>query len=431
MFGRAPKNLAVELDGELFHLAGETLQSIPDINALKGDYWLLSDLQEGVSRTMVLEGEYKYLDLIAGRKMQESGEFDEPVEVLGHWKQKKSKTACEIFFTAVPARLQHQYRDLITAHEDNIILFPLYAVLYGVLQKIAPATPVAIVLQHSRFADIVVGTAKQVYYANRAVAFDQTQEQLEALWETVRSDLSAAEAEHRISISKAYILNWIDSGPPPPWTEGSGLNWQPVETEDVRVGETVNSISLFNALRQQTAKHSMASAIERIRFATRRMVPFINILFLLVIIGIVAGVYSFHLRTDDLKQQRQQLEARIGQIEFETPQEISVAQFTATVDFIRELAAYRRAPAYKKIINDIAAGITPDMLLEQLKMGYAPEGVSIEVFGRVAAPFDKAYRGYQDLMQRLRQSGYRITEERFDTEIQESRFLIKLTHGIP
>ena len=431
MIGRAPKKLAVELDGELFQLAEGELHSIPDLNALKGDYWLLSDLQEGVSRTMTLEGEFKYLDLLVGRKMQEAGEFDEPVEVVAHWKKKQSKTVNEIFFTALPARLHHQYRDLLAAHNDNIILFPLYAVLYGVLQKIGPTSPVAVVLQHSRFADIVVGTAKQIYYANRAVAFDETPEQLEALWETVRADISAAETEHRISVGNVYTLNWIDSGPLPSWPEDSGVTWHPVEPEEIRLGETVHSVSLFNAMRQQTPRYSMASALERIRFAARRVAPIVNILFVLMILGMAAGIYGYRLRTEGLKQQLQQLEARIGQIEFETPQAISVDQFTATVDFIRQLADYRRAPAYKKIINDIAAGLTPDMLLEQLKMDYAPEGISIELFGRVTAPFGQAYQGYQDLMQRLRQSGYRITEQRFDTEIRESKFLIKLTHGIP
>ena len=45
-------------------------------------------------------------------------------------------------------------------------------------KRMRSAEPVAVVFQHNRFADLVIGTSKKVYYANRCVAFDTSDEQI-------------------------------------------------------------------------------------------------------------------------------------------------------------------------------------------------------------------------------------------------------------
>ncbi len=81
---------AVELDGNFFRLSGNRLEPISDVNDLVGDHWLISDMQESISRTMTVEVESKYAELIVDRNLRESGDFDESVTVIAHRKEKKA-----------------------------------------------------------------------------------------------------------------------------------------------------------------------------------------------------------------------------------------------------------------------------------------------------------------------------------------------------
>ena len=48
---------AIELDGNLYRVLGNRLEQIIDLKDLEGDYWLVSDMQEAISRTMTVEVE--------------------------------------------------------------------------------------------------------------------------------------------------------------------------------------------------------------------------------------------------------------------------------------------------------------------------------------------------------------------------------------
>ncbi len=112
------------------------------------------------------------------------------------------------------------------------------------------------VFQHNRFADLIVGTGKKVYYANRCVAFDTSQEQISNLWETIRTDIDAVERDHRIKVAKIYLLTWIDSGDLPEQSMDAEREIYSFENEAITYNSKVTNISFLTALKALSGRES-------------------------------------------------------------------------------------------------------------------------------------------------------------------------------
>lgn len=424
------KKYVIELDGATYGFIGNGLEKIIDLKDIGGDKWLITDFQEAVSRTMTVEAEFKYVELVVRRKLQESGEFDEPVSVITHWKKKKGKNVTDIFFTAIPTRTYYKYIDQIREDQDSVMLFPLYLVLFGALKNIRTKGPVAVVFQHGRFADLIIGTKTRVYYVNRCVAFDTEEEQIAALWDTVRTDIKAVESENRIKITKVFSLTWLDSRALPEWPEDMEAEFYSFEDTAVSFDGAIHNISFLNAIGMQSGLGSISSFMEKTFYYAGKSIPYLNVFLLLAVILLAGGYFRYHQKADQLHQEFIALDKRIDRIQLESPLAISKKRYKNTLSFIRDLNYYRSAPSYKKVINDISGAISSDMKVSVLKMDYTDDEVCIEIFGRIKAPFDIAYKGYQSFMGILRQNGYTVKESRFDTEIRDSQFLVKFVKRI-
>ena len=424
------KKYVIELDGSTYGFIGDGLEKIIDLKDIGGDKWLVTDFQEAVSRTMTVEAEYKYVELVVRRKLQESGEFDEPVSIITHWKKKKGKNTTDIFFTAIPTRTYYKYIDQIREDQDSVMLFPLYSVLFGILKNIRTKDPVAVVFQHDRFADLIIGTKTRVYYVNRCVAFDAEEEQIASLWDTVRTDIKAIESENRIKVTKVFSLTWIDSGALPEWPEDMETEFYSFEDTAVPFDGAIHNISFLNATRMQSGLGSISSLMEKTFYYTKKSISYLNVILLLAVILLAGGYFRYHQKADQLHEEFMALDKKIDRIQLESPLAISKKRYENTLSFIRDLNFYRSAPSYKKIINDISDATSSDMKVSVLKMDYTDDEVCIEIFGQIKAPFDIAYKGYQSFMGILRQNGYTVKESRFDTEIRDSQFLVKFVKRI-
>jgi hypothetical protein len=81
-------------------------------------------------------------------------------------------------------------------------------------------------------------------------------------------------------------------------------------------------------------------------------------------------------------------------------------------------------------MNDVTNGLSSDMETEILKIDYSANSMTLEIFGRVQADFDSAHKGYQQFISYMKSKGYAVTEDRFDTNIRESKYLAKFTKRI-
>ena len=416
---------AIELDGNLYRVSGNRLEPIGDLKDLVGDCWLVSDMQEAISRTMTVEVEPKYAELIVDRKLRESGDFDESVTVIAHRKKRKGGKTTDIFFSALPSRLYHYYIDQIHLHEDSLLLFPLSSILYGVLKSIRTPKPAGVIFQHNRFADLIIGTGKKVYYTNRFVAFDESEEQIASLWETIRNNIQEVETDNRIQLDQIILLNWIDSGVPPEWPENTECRVRALENEEIHCNGDIHHISFLKAIDRQSAAGAVSSLMDKARYYAGRLTAYGMAVFLAVSLLLVAGNFWYRQQSDFLQKELQTLETKIAGIQINSPNTISLEELDSSLAFLKELSFYRRAPAYKTVMNDIADGFADDMVLETLKMDYTPDEILVEAFGRIRAPFKNAYKGYQRCLRILTGKGYFVTANHFDTEIRDSQFLIK------
>ena len=420
-----PRHVAIELDGAMYRYDGQRLEPISNLRDLSGDIWLLTDLQDAISRHMTVEADPNYADVILRKKMQESGEFDDAVSIISHWKKKKARHTTEVFFTAQSARKFRYYTDLAEGHGDTVLLFPLYAVLFRALKTVRAKKPVAIVFQHNRFADIVVGTKNQVFYINRCVAFDTSEEQMVRLWDTVKAELRSVGQEHRLDLSDVFVLDWLDSIDLPSHTDDSGLKWNRMPAAPVIFNEKRYQVSFLTVLKSLSIVDSASTPIDKACFLTRKMAPVLNALLLTAALFMAGGFLYFQHRSDQIGNRITALKGQLVRMQARLPANFDREAFDGTLEFVRGLSSYRSVPSYRDIIADLSTGVPDQMKLEILKINYASGEIQVEVFGHIQAPFKRAHMDYQGLIRTLKQKNYIIQSHRFDTDIRDSQFLLK------
>ena len=420
------RKYVIELDGKTYRFSKGNLEQIDSPNDLAGDKYFVTDMQESISQTMTVDVEPRYAEVIAQKQVQESGEFDGPVTLIPHWKKRKGKNTTDIFFTAIPSHLSNLYTASDSEYDDNVMVFPLYSYLYGVLKRIRARGPVAVVFKHSRFADLIIGTRKKVYSVNRLVAFDSSEEQFLSLWETVKEEIKNVENANHIQVGKSYLVTWIDSGDLSAWTEDPERDLQLFKSEAVEFNGDVHRISFFRALKKVSLSDSVSPPLNKAFYCARKLAPALNVAFLGLIILLVCGFYSYRDKTDQLQTELRVLEKRIGATKFDLPEKLNKEMVEQTVAFIKNHSISKNASSFQEVINQISDGLSTDIELEVLKLDYLADGIQMKMFGRVNASFRRAQKEYRDFIGHLKRHGYVVEESRFDTEIKESRFIINL-----
>lgn len=423
---KTKRQVAVELDGATYRVAGNRLETVRDLKELDGDVWLITDMQDAITRFMTLDAEHDFVDVIIRKRLQESGEFDDSISILPLRKKKNGKSSTDILFTALSSRIYSFYSDLIHTHDEIMLLFPLYSVLFAALKRMRARNPVVVVFQHGRFADILIGTHKKVYYANRCVAFDTSDEQLNKLWDTVKADIRNVSTDHRIEISKICLVTWIDSNVTSEWRNDSDFEVVFFEDQNISYNGVTIQCSFMTALNLLTAMDSVSVPQEKACYYANRWISCLNMLMLIAAIIFLGGYFYFQNKADVLGNQIMALEGQITRMNVGRPGDIDREKFDQLFGFVKNLTLYRNKPSFKEIIDDLSTAISKSMEFEILKIDYITDDVQIEVFGHIGAPFKTAYRGYQDLINGLKNKGYALRESRFDTDIRKSQFLLKL-----
>ncbi len=428
MMSRVSGQYAIELDGIYYRCSGEEIEEVADLRDIQGDLWMVSDLQGALSRTMTVEAPFKYVDVMVRKTLQETGEFDEPVAVITHWKKKRGASAADIFFTALPTRLYYQYLDQGKTYQDNLLLFPLYSVLFTVLKRMRHSAPVGVVFRHGRFADLIIGTGKRVFYADRCVAFDQSAEQISSLWNMVRADIENTEKENRIKVEKILLINWIDAVEKPEWPDEMETRLFSMEEEGFQFKGKTRSTSFLKAVRMCHAVASVSGVSEKAAYWSRKSLPLINGIVLLVTLLFFAGYFYYDHRAELVGKKLNVAESKVASLaQGLTLKEIP---YEKTLAFVRELGRYGKTPSFKQVLGDISDSLGESISVDMLRVDYGQDSVEVKAIVKVKAPFEEAYRGYQAFVSSMRQKGYVLEQGDFNTTIAESQFLVRLEKKI-
>jgi hypothetical protein len=419
-----------ELDGLTLARMDDRLEPLKDPFEADGPVCLISDLTHSISRTMTVEAHIRYVELMVGRMLKESGEFEEPVSIITHWKKKRGKNATDIFFTAVPSRIYFQYQDRIRERGNLLLLYPLYGVLHQVLRRTRNTRATAIVFQHGRCADVVMGTAERVFFANRFVAYDNDPAQIAGLWEAIGKEIATVESDRRIDVSQVIPLSWIDSQPVPVFPAEAKLALLPPKTESLSYADQTLPVSLFVATEGQGVGPSISPGSEKVFYLARRWVPRLMAAMLGAIVILTAMGVGYRHKLSRIRSELIIAEQAAIQPAKALLPEISSERLASSLEFLNKLDYSRSAPSFKHVVNDFSAGLAPEIQLQTLKLDYGQNEVNIESYGRISGPFEKAHKDFQRLLDRLSQKGYAIQEKRFDTQISTSSFLIRLNKRI-
>ncbi len=415
---------AAELDGAFYRCSGSTLEQVVDLTDLQGVQRVVSDFQGAISRTVTVEAPYKYAEVMVRKQLQEAGEFDEPVTLVSHWKKKRGANATDIFYTALPTRVFYRTLDEAKNHEDCILLFPLYAVLLGVLKRARPAGPSAVVFQHGRAADILLGDRKRIYYANRRVAFDESPEQIASLWQMVSSEITAAEEEHRISIEAIIMLTWIDSRVEtalPPEMESKARF---LDEESLSAEEKEQKVSFLKALASVPAWMAISRPPEKIAYYCKRFLPVLEIAVVIIALCLFGGHFRYGMKNRSIEQDIRTKKNTIAALIAEQYPE--AVPYEETFQFVKNLSQYRDMPGFKSIVNDISESLLAGGVVQVMKVDYDKGKLNLEILGKVNVPFEKAFKGYQRFCRTMVKKGYGLKNRSFNTSISESQFIVTL-----
>ncbi len=415
-------NCVFDIDGMNYRIVDNRLEEIPDLAEIKEAFLYISDMQGSVSGVMTVEAPVKYAPMIVRKHVQESGEFDTPVIIVPHWRKKLEGNLTEVFYTAVPAAVYKSYVDQTQNHNKNVLLIPIYKALLIALKQLKSDKPSIVVFQHNRFADTIIGTRNKILSANRCVAFDNSPEQLETLWNLVNNEITAAEVHNKTVVSTILLYSWTRDIIDVNWPDDKHV--VKAQSRTVLFNDTEIESSLLTLPDRLSTWDSISPVLDKAAYVASTKTALFNTVILLLIITACSLTYLRSTQTGKLNEEISHIENKIRAINHEAPSRFSYEQFSSVFTFLKTLHTCKKTLSYKQVINDMSESFSSDIILQDFSVSYADNGVEIKMISRINAPFETANMHYQSILSTLRAGNYDITASSFDTQINTSGFFL-------
>ncbi len=429
---RSNEHLLVELDGGLFQLGKSNGKRLARATAVEGDKWLLSDLQGGMSRLATVEAPPRYAELVMQRRLQESGDVEGQAQVFSHWKIKRGQTASDIFYTAVSASDYSSYVDRAQDDPNQHLVFALGSLLYSVLKQQSKRATVAVLFEHDRHVDFVVGRSGRVFGANRVSTYSTAAEAKAGLEDSVAAELQNIERSEGVKIERLVYFNWLlDHG------EGTSSWVEPLaaamtakllltrsQVYALADGESVTT-SLPQMVRYLDSGDAISSQNERLQYAAQRLVPAAAMLAGLAVAGLLGTAGWFAQQAASIEADARQLRESTGLASLETV--TADPKYADTLALAADLARLRNVPSFKGILGDLSQASRGNLEFTNVKVSYdEPERASIDFKGVMVAPFPQAKQDHLEFINALRGQGYQIVDSSFSTDVERLEFVVKM-----
>jgi len=203
-----------------------------------------------------------------------------------------------------------------------------------------------------------------------------------------------------------------------------------MEDETISYDGEEHQLSFLKAAEMMSGTGGITPGREKVFYYTQRFTPYLNSVFFLGVILLLAGFFWYNYKVDTLKRDLTVMDKRKSEIKMKMSHEIPQVPYKETLAFVQNLAYCHNAPSFKEVINDISDALSTGMKVNILKVDYSTAEVIAEIFGKAETSFDTAYMGYQTFEKILRKKGYVVDESKFNTEISSSEFLIKIRKKI-
>jgi hypothetical protein len=203
------------------------------------------------------------------------------------------------------------------------------------------------------------------------------------------------------------------------------FNEEPITHENA-----VHNISFTKALKLFPPIEGISPQNGKLLYYSEKLSPFILSFFVITLLMLFWGFFSFQSKTEGLIREISAIENRINHLNSTVSVPPKETDYMTTLKFIDTLFHNQHLPSYKDIITDISMGIFPATIVERLQIDYGDKIVHIKLNGIIQSDFDAAYKAYQLFLSSLQKDGYAIDSNRFNTRIDVSRFDLSLSRSI-
>lgn len=464
--------LVVQLDDELFALSGKRAFRPRSVNEVRGDKWFLTDLGGVEGQVTQVDSPPKYAGFVILRRLVENGELDQTDRVLIHWKHKRDRTSTEAFFT--PARADAYQDALREAEEDAAqqLVFPFNAALLAGLQEYGARGVVALLFEHGRHVDMIVGRNGQPLRFSRMSAYSG--EARQALAQSVDTELRGIQSELRVELEAVVYGGWrviqeegLRSGgfggeggettdSPSAniavggWGAGAGghaletsmgSEWVRQMARDMEVTCTVLPISRFDLGDGEALLTSLPAITERMpasltispqpaywAYAAQRTAPWVASV-------AWAGVGGLFAATVWLQTEATAMDAEIDRLA--TAMDVDVRDIPelperheAIVAFTAELDRLREAHAPKNVLADLSDAAGGGLRMRSFRMQYDDAmQASLHLQGVVQSDFEEATETHRRFISAMEGMGYEVEDSDLRSDVDRLDF--QLTFRVP
>jgi hypothetical protein len=250
--------------------------------------------------------------------------------------------------------------------------------------------------------------------------------QIDTLWETISREIENAVRENSINLKQLVCLNWIDTANDIPETSFPEITRYIFESEPITHEGKIFHVSFIRAVKLFPVFKAITHEKGRLIYCAEKISPFIITFLIAATIMFSFGAFSLRSKTKSLEKNIVSIEKRMQILNRSVSFQIKDNNPLPTLEFIDSIFSSSNLPSYKDIVNDISMGTSPAFTMEQLQARYLDRQVKISLKGVIHADFDKAYKGYQNLLSSLLTNGYEIEHNIFMTQIHSSRFELEL-----
>ncbi|MBF0418151.1 MAG: hypothetical protein HQL86_07885, partial [Magnetococcales bacterium] len=399
----------VDLDGLTHRLTYGRAEPLPDLSLIQGDTWIVSDFGGAMARFMTVEAPLAYAELVATRRLQESGEAQEHARLLTHWKRARGKTSTELYFTLVEGERLRLHED--RAHDDpnHQLLFSVHLLPYQLLRQQPKDRTVAVLFEHDRHVDILLGRAGQVLAASRISSYGSGRAAKENQAESVAQELRALLIGAQTRLNRIVHFGWLLG-------EGTDENERAAEQQHLQSalwceevgrilqvpcdilpaqilkrsdeGFVVSAIpSLMSSLK---LSDTSSSPVDRLQYQAQRLLPNLlpfafGLTVLLVLIGVWLNTKAALL---DSEARRIDRELTVATTKPEPPD----PALGKMVTFVDTLARLRETPSWQEMLKELHDALGGrKILFDQVMIEQEdPAKVQMTLKGRIAALFPVA-----------------------------------------
>lgn len=420
-----PASQAVfEFDGQYFADKAGKLVRLENLNEISGAKKILTDYNnQAFSRVIYLESRPKYAELLAKKKIIDSGEFEDAIDLHVHKKQKLNELT-KLYCTPVPASVMAQYTNETKVNEDSILYCGIHEALWSYVNHHHIKEAELFVFAHQKSFDILIASKQHVYFASRYNAFENDQESIQSIWEIIDSEINKINQDLSTGVSKATLFH-------------SGMQ------SFVRqiISATLNKNAINLVVPQKTdyqhnlnilingvlLKDFVGSFQQKLLFWSQTNTKKINsillgISILLFSLSVYAAMQVRHIQsTIDINQ--------AGMRSVALPTINLPEDLNRNISFYENIKNLNSKKQIVDLMQDLSNFSSDETIISSLKLVHKSPISIVELEGYIQSNFNDAFIAYQGMIAALQVKGYRIKNEKFDTSIDKSDFILQLEYN--